>query len=300
MILYFITLGVCGGVAFIIQNNNAHILKNILLCIFFKCVYLYSKCQLSLIKLNDTCIELIKSNSFLSNLLNINKNNYNIFIQSVKNGQVYEDIVDCCDFVVINKMMDGCLNKKIVNNVLSNRVNTTNYDNITFENSNLQFLLVEFKINDGPSYKINLKNNTFNYYIVGNKLSKQFFIYYLKHSLKITEPINDTDRCQLYIIDNDVNTFNIDLTDNTEVLLIEKNTYKVLITLDDDTDIKYDIDDDDDDDADDDEKSDDENNDDDENDDEKSDDENDDNADDECSDETADKFVECDVNDDGQ
>jgi hypothetical protein len=64
--------------------------------------------------------------------------------------------------------------------------------------------------------------------VVGNSFNKQFFVYYLKQILKISEEINDDDKFSLKVIDNDVNTVELDFTDKNESILLEKNGYKLL------------------------------------------------------------------------
>jgi hypothetical protein len=97
------------------------------------------------------------------------------------------------------------------------------------EQSDIKFMLVELKIREN-TYKIDLKTENYNYYLVGNKFNKQFFLYYLKQHLQIKEPINDDDKIKLKIIDHDVNALEIDFTDKNESIILEKNGYKVSIT----------------------------------------------------------------------
>ena len=86
---------------------------------------------------------------------------------------------------------------------------------------------MEFKIGDNEPYKVDLKTDKFNYYLVGNKFTKQFFIFYLKNYLEIKE-IKD-DKVNLKIIDHDINTFEIDFTDKNESIVLEKNGYQLSI-----------------------------------------------------------------------
>jgi hypothetical protein len=90
-------------------------------------------------------------------------------------------------------------------------------------------MLIEIKIgeNNAP-YKIDLKTDNFNYYLLENKFDKQFFIYYLKKYLEITE-INYDEKISLKIIDHDVNTFEMDFTDKNERIVLKKNGYQASI-----------------------------------------------------------------------
>jgi hypothetical protein len=63
--------------------------------------------------------------------------------------------------------------------------------------------------------------------VVGNSFNKQFFIYYLKEILKISEEIKDDDKFNLKILDHNVNTIEIDFTDQNENIILEKTGYKL-------------------------------------------------------------------------
>ena len=84
------------------------------------------------------------------------------------------------------------------------------------------------KIGDNSSYKIDLKTDEFNFYIIGNSFTRQFFVYYLKQILKINEEIKDDVIFSLKIIDHDVNTVELDFIDKNEGILLEKSGYKLL------------------------------------------------------------------------
>ena len=72
-----------------------------------------------------------------------------------------------------------------------------------------------------------MKTDEFNFYLVGNSFTKQFFIYYLKQIVKSTEEIKDDDKINLKFIDHDVNTIDLDFTDKNENIILEKTGYKL-------------------------------------------------------------------------
>jgi hypothetical protein len=72
-----------------------------------------------------------------------------------------------------------------------------------------------------------LKTEEFNFYMIGNRFTKQFFIYYLTQILKISEEIKDDDKFSLKIIDHDVNTIELDFTEKNENIILEKTGYKL-------------------------------------------------------------------------
>jgi hypothetical protein len=135
------------------------------------------------------------------------------------------------DFIILSCLSSDkkCMNKKII----YNKNDSINNDDILIdENSDINFLLIEFKVGDNRTHKIDLKTEHYNYYIVGNKFSKDFFIFYLNEYLKFDADIKDTDKCSLRVIDHDVNNIELDFTHKNESILLEKNGYKLLITND--------------------------------------------------------------------
>ena len=73
-----------------------------------------------------------------------------------------------------------------------------------------------------------MKTEEYNFYVVGNNLTKGFFVYYLKQILRISEEIKDNDKMSVKLIDKDVNVLEIIFTDKDESILLEKNGYKLL------------------------------------------------------------------------
>jgi hypothetical protein len=124
-----------------------------------------------------------------------------------------------CDFALYSRLDDSksCLNKKIVYD-LDESIDV-------YEVSTIKFLLVELKIGEN-TYKIDLKTETYNFYMVGNKFRKHFFQYYLTEILKMNE---STDDFSVHIIDHDVNNVELDFSDENDHILLEKTGYKLSI-----------------------------------------------------------------------
>jgi hypothetical protein len=99
--------------------------------------------------------------------------------------------------------------------------------------SEIKFLLIELhcgeNISSTTSYKIDLKTPKYNFYIVGNEFTKHFFIYYLKQILKIYKEFDNTTKFFLKIIDNSCNTITLELTNNNESIILEKNKYEIKV-----------------------------------------------------------------------
>jgi hypothetical protein len=215
-----------------LKRNYPNKYEEMIVSISYNLIYLYSKAQIlyaNLIKVLNKKIEenpnLLKlKNDF--DLLMKPKSGIVTMIEYVKNGNpvniISDKIDEDCDFIIYTWLDETktCVNKKLIYDLK---------EPLSFsEVSDIKFLLVELKIGENSSHKIDLKTDEYNFYVVGNSFNKQFFVYYLKQILKISEEINDDDKFSLKVIDNDVNTVELDFTDKNESILLEKNGYKLL------------------------------------------------------------------------
>lgn len=206
--------------------------KDFLISVSYNSIYYFSKLQILIMKSKNTLNIFIESNPTLFKI----KENLNTFISKpethkviryyVKDSKLY-NLSDINgnepDFMILSWLTNNtkCANKKI----------TYNKDDFSIsENSNIKFLLIEIKIGDTNCIKIDLKTDEFNYYLVGNKFTKDFFIFYLKHYLHFNNEIKDTDKISVKIIDHDVNNINLDFTDENESIVLDKNSYNLSIT----------------------------------------------------------------------
>jgi hypothetical protein len=234
MITYFITyfshfligigVGILLGDFFEKKNQNEFKLVkdfmiNLLVNTTYNCIYYYSKLQIFLIQAKNQINLFIEANP---NLLKIKK-----FI----NELIYyfynpENNVEHCHgygFCIYNYNNN---NNNIVNKVIY--YNDTNNVIQLNEISDIKFLLIEFNLGD-KSYKIDLKTDVFNYYLVGNKFTKEFFIYYVKKYININEniDINNNEKTFVKIIDHNVNQVKVEFLLD-ESILLEKNNYRII------------------------------------------------------------------------
>jgi hypothetical protein len=110
------------------------------------------------------------------------------------------------------------INKKIIQNT------TITLD---YEVSNIQFILVEIILGD-KTYKINLKDEKYNYYLVDNILDKKFFTYFLINFVDSNltyDYIYNHDNFMVKIIDNNVEIKDIDMTNNINFITLKKDYY---------------------------------------------------------------------------
>ena len=153
--------------------------EDFLVTVSYNLIYVYSKAQIfymNIVKTVNKKIEetpkLLKLKNDLDLLLN-QKNGTVIMIECIKNGILSDNLSTTeCDFALYSRLDDSnkCLNKKIVYD-LDESIDV-------YEVSDIKFLLVELKIGK-DTYKIDLKTDEYNFYIVGNRFTKQFFQYYI-------------------------------------------------------------------------------------------------------------------------
>jgi hypothetical protein len=201
--------------------------KAILTNVTFNALYLYSKMQIKLVKWQINIINFIESNPTLSKIKTeldtIMKPRVVTLTQFVKNGE-YLQLEDAsnCDFALFSWLGDDkkCINTKIVYDI--------NEPMTMVECSDIKFILVEIDIGENKLYKIDLKTDNYNFYLVGNKFTKQFFMYYLKQKLQANPPINYDGQFSLKILDHNINSLEISFTDKNESIVLEKSGYKIV------------------------------------------------------------------------
>jgi hypothetical protein len=214
-----------------LKRNYPEKYQELIITFSYNLIYLYSRAQILYINLIKVVNKKIEENP---NLLKL-KNDLDLLIKPksgivtmldyIKNGNSVDIISDKsdneCDFMIYSWLDDtkNCVNKKLVYDLK---------EPLSFcEVSDIKFLLIELKLGDNNAYKIDLKTNEYNFYMVGNSFTKQFFIYYLKQILKSTEEIKEDCKINLKFIDHDVNTVELDFTDKNENIILEKTGYKL-------------------------------------------------------------------------
>ena len=209
-------------------------------------IHYYSRGQLLFKKISNKAVIFIYSIPILNNILiNSLKSNQVIknHIEFIKHGNIIDlykleptfdkDFLDKYitdikyDFVIFsdnaNSHKNKCVNKKIAK-ILNSE--TSSYD---YTESSIRFVLIECHIYNNI-YKVYLKNDTQNYYIVDNIIDFNFMMYYLKQHLNIKiENIDELVNMNfsINIIDQDVNI--IKLEKPTDYILIKKDNYDLVI-----------------------------------------------------------------------
>ena len=144
-----------------------------------------------------------------SNAINIQKFKKNLIIVSELSN--------------VTNSTNKCINKKILYSL-----DLENCDR-AFAASEITFIALYLNYND-VRYNINLKTDTFNYYLVGNVINIDFLRYYVKYILNnSTFIIKDTDTAsyKLELMDHNVNMIELNAEQS---IIIEKNGYNITNT----------------------------------------------------------------------
>ena len=215
-------------------------LTTIIIDIGYKLLYIFSICQIKMNKAVNLiapyvkCIKkYLKDKGFIEEV--------NLIMDIIdKNGNVVKSIIPgqddkmCCELNILDLYFDkekhmGILfndkNEKTdcVNKIFHEKIPST----ADYKLSKITFLMVELEYNE-KKYRIELKNNMSNYYIVNNSLDQNFFKYYLNTVLNV--PINEDNFYYIVtIIDQNVNF--ITLLHN-QYLIFNEDNYDILPTLD--------------------------------------------------------------------
>ena len=210
-----------------------------LIAMSFNAVYVFSVLQIQAKKIQEY---LYKTHPRLKSYLdeyNISKIENIDNIEFILDGKVIyltdketivNHIIDMVkeDFIIYSdyNTSNVCTNKKIIVKETNNSNSLICSDNdFIYEASDIKFLLCELYIGD-KVYKITLKSDIerYNYYLVDNIIDKKFMIYYLIEFYN-EDFSKSTDKFILKLIDHNVNSFEIDITDTTNYIQIKKDGY---------------------------------------------------------------------------
>ena len=186
--------------------------------ISFKCIYVYTNIQLLMCKIINKWDQYMYHDD--------DDEDNNIYaIQTYKNGLLCDaryyfykpekgvvNKMDDDDFIINSTTIKGCRLNKIVQHDMVN-------NNFVFEQTKYTFIMIEFKWGE-KVYKIDLKTDKYNYYMVDNVLNKEFFIHYIKYHLSDLTKDTDQYQCSIKIIDADINVIEFDFTDNNNKSII--------------------------------------------------------------------------------
>lgn len=233
LINFFKTGVLCVLLNDYIKRNYPDKYNEILISASYELIRFYSKGQIIFNKFVLQINTIIESNPQIKKILNdIYKKDIQLNeIYQIKDDTIYikcyKDDTETYFEPDINSIYLFSDNEKANENKCINRVILRSQPFSTkYEVSNIKFLLVEVKIND-ETYKINLKADTFNYYIVDNILDLKFFKYFL-YNYQICN-LTSEDRVKMNkiyikIIDHNVNMRELEISDD-KFIIIKKDDY---------------------------------------------------------------------------
>lgn len=200
--------------------------KNFVINLSVNCLYYFGVFQIFFFKTLNNINIMIESNP---NLLKIKNEIEKIFViycnnemNFILNEDLNENNIDNCDgydFYIQNFTSD--------NKIINKQICFIDNDSPINDPSEIKFILVEFKCGD-KTFKIDLKTDMFNYYLVGNKFTKDFFIYYLKKHMDNNETFDKDEKYALELVDHNINKVEFEFNDETNGFILEKTDYKIM------------------------------------------------------------------------
>jgi hypothetical protein len=144
------------------------------------------------------------------------------------------------DFLIYKDRSTLPNNIKIIRNLPNNKEDLKslleNRETYEYEKSNIKFILAEI-IHQGKTYKLDLSTNKMNFYVKDNIFNYSFFLYYLRYYHEECDLFNSMDNTgvppveiTLKLIDQNVNNFYMDLNNDTDYLVIQKDDYTIETT----------------------------------------------------------------------
>jgi hypothetical protein len=222
-----------------LKNNYPDDYNNYLMSISYNIIFIYSKAQLIIMKINKCILNnmdsLKKNYPELSNLfLSFCKNNN--YVEFIKHGEIFLKInldniskintsIYNFDFILLTNFDDECNNKnKSIYYYLPDD------DDISInEKSNVTFILVEIMIQNS-TIVVHFKNDIYNYLIDGNIFDYYFLIYFLKTHYKHEYEKLDSDHLnekdvKMRIMDGNINNYEFDMSNKIK---INKNDFQII------------------------------------------------------------------------
>jgi len=207
--------------------------ESVLITFFLKMVNAYSRFKIASTKYSNKFIEYMNSNVNFKEVIDfINKKKlYKNIIYQITDDEIHvKYYINETEYYFENKENSIYIlsdNENPINNCINNIIyHSRPFSNI-YEVSDIKFIMLEVSIQD-KSYNVNLKGDTYNYYVVGNILDKRFFLYFLrKYNLYTPSNIEGTgknDKLVVKIIDGNADLKEYEITD-TNFILIQKDIY---------------------------------------------------------------------------
>lgn len=195
-------------------NFVKNILQNIGIKLAYNIIYFYGVCQIKCNQIYNYLLPFFKKDEAKTEVELFNISNNTVL---KKEYDETFDKVEILNPVVIIISHTSNINKKILYDIEPEICNQ-------FEPSDITFIALYLNYND-VRYHINLKTDTYNYYLVGNVINRLFLQYYINVILNnINFVIDDEKSYSLELMDHEVNMIYLDITQS---IVIEKNGYRI-------------------------------------------------------------------------
>jgi len=222
--------------------------ENFVITTSYKFFYFYSQAEIFIKKTTKYITEkyptLILVIDDLKKFARRNQKNHSD-IEFIKNSRVVKKVIknqylslsdfanlDDYDFLIYKDRSTLPNNIKIIRNLPNNKEDLKslleNRETYEYEKSNIKFILAEI-IYQGKTYKLDLSNNKVNFYVKDNIFNYSFFLYYLRYYHEESDILNNIVPVEitLKLIDQNVNSFYMDLNKDTDYLVIQKDDYTI-------------------------------------------------------------------------
>jgi hypothetical protein len=212
------------------QRNYPDQYKMFFIKLSYNSIYLYSKTQLFYNKLKNRMNLFIESNSSLKKIINeIYKDHPEVkFLEFNNEGTILLRSYNLNENPNI-EIKDT--NSYLFLDIKNNKTNYITTNSYVFPNdyelSNIKFLLVELVINN-KKFKIDLKTENDNYYIVSNVFDKNFFLYFMfnyshtfEEKIVYHEILESIDTAKINLIDHKVNNLEVDFSKNGSISILK-------------------------------------------------------------------------------
>jgi len=213
-----------------LQKNFPNQYNEFLINSSYNAIYCYSKFQLFYCNIKVDIYSLFTSNPHIKKIFDdiYNKKNERTidiiqFYDRVLNIKKYSN--DTVNHFEDKKgalyLFSDCINQQ--SNIIISRLQKFPQD---YEISDTKFVLVELKLGE-KKFKIDLRTENSNYYVVSNVLDKDFFLYYIfNHSHNFENRIESDELYSLIetgivtILDDKVNSFEVDFKKNGSIVIL--------------------------------------------------------------------------------
>lgn len=203
-----------------------------MLNLYIKIIFIFSKGQIILFKIHNKISKFLQNNYFFKFLNNkIKKENEIMQIKS--NGEIYikyheNELINYFEHENNNIFIFSDYKNEEKNKYINKVISNIEPLNTQYKESNIKFILFELQIGE-KFFKIDLKTDKYNFYIVNNIIDKKFLIYFLNDFFicnlkKYYQNIEEIESFTIKLIDQNVNLKELEISDK-KYILINKNDY---------------------------------------------------------------------------